>query len=376
MNQNFDFRVSIGFGDLINLVIHHRASCLPVVMDGIPAEMISPVPFSGLPEEVDEKPVSMSGVVYLTRGVSSGFAKALVMGGESPVLDFEKAKGEHDAFVKTLKQRGGPLVSVVEIEADKDQPDCVFVEDCLVALPGRGVLQCAPCDSRLGEVEPVSKAAQNIEFQFPPGKVEIDYITDPSDGSRIEGGDVLYVKGGDDVYHHYFVGVGNRSNALGAESLRKALRNSLKRCTSKKLPNDADESQLFKVHEIDLSVDSSWLHLKSAVTWAPYVGFVASSDTCPIFQEMKKVCEAFEQTTTNLIHDEKPVVVPRHSTNVLPLPGGIVFVHPDAVTSIKEKGGSQVEVISVDQPELAKADGALTCGVLVLDPFFEWTGFS
>ena len=49
-----------------------RETRLPV-MDGIP-----PVPFSGLPDEASElqKPPSMSGVVYLTRGVSPGFAAA------------------------------------------------------------------------------------------------------------------------------------------------------------------------------------------------------------------------------------------------------------------------------------------------------------
>jgi|TARA_B110000967_G_C18900941_1_gene575002 N-dimethylarginine dimethylaminohydrolase len=341
-------------------------------MDGMPP----PVPFSGLPDDTETPCVTMSGVVYLTRGVSSGFSGAQRIDGDGGDLDWQAAQREHDKFVADLKTKAGALVTVVEIDADPHQPDCVFVEDTLVALPGRGVLQCAPHDSRAGEVGPVANAARSVEFQFPPGKVTVDGVADAGNDERIEGGDVLYVRGGDDVYHHYFVGVGNRSNRKGAEALRKALSVSLGQCASKKIPKDVDESSLFRVHEIDMSLDKTWLHLKSAVTWAPYVGFVTSSETCPIYQACFEKCKAFEATTTNLIHDEKPCVVPRNATNVLALPGNVLFAHPSAATEIKKKGKAQVTVYAVEQPELAKADGALTCGVVVLDPFFEWTGFS
>ena len=138
-------------------------------MDGIP-----PVPFSGLPDEASElqKPPSMSGVVYLTRGVSPGFAAAQRLEDEG-TLDAALAQREHDAFVRALRERGGPSATVVEIPADPHQPDCVFVEDALVALPGRGVLLCAPHDSRAGEVGPVADAASAVSFEFPKGSVKL-----------------------------------------------------------------------------------------------------------------------------------------------------------------------------------------------------------
>ena len=338
-------------------------------MDGIP-----PVPFSGLPDEVSEqqKPPSMSGVVFLTRGVSPGFAAAQRLKDEG-TLDAALAQREHDAFVCALRERGGPLATVVEIPADPDQPDCVFVEDTLVALPGRGVLRCAPHDSRAGEVGPVADAALAVAFEFPPGSVTVDGEARAEDGERIEGGDVLYVRGGDDVYHHYLVGVGNRSNAKGAGALRRALARAAARAGVEE--GSGRDGDPFKVHEIDMSVDTSWLHLKSAVTWAPYVGFVASAETCPVYEAVRDALAPHEATSTNLCARE-PVVVPRAATNVLPVPGGVVFCHPAAAAAVKERGGAQIEVVSVEQPELARADGALTCGAVVIDPFFDWRTFS
>ena len=49
---------------------------------------------------------------------------------------------------------------------------------------------------------------------------------------------------------------------------------------------------LFKVHELDMSVDTSWLHLTSAVTWAPYVGFIVSSATCPVYGAIRAALAA------------------------------------------------------------------------------------
>ena len=56
--------------------------------------------------------------------------------------------------------------------------------------------------------------------------------------------------------------------------------------------------------------------------------------------------------------------------------GGIVFCHPSAAAAIQTRGGVQIEVVPMEQPELARADGALTCCAVVLDPFFDWTAFS
>ena len=55
---------------------------------------------------------------------------------------------------------------------------------------------------------------------------------------------------------------------------------------------------------------------------------------------------------------------------------GTVLTHPDAAEKVRERVPRHVDVVGVEQPELARADGALTCGVVVLDPFFSWRTFS
>jgi hypothetical protein len=108
------------------------------------------------------------------------------------------------------------------------------------------------------------------------------------------------------------------------------------------------------------------------------VGFVVSSTECPLFRAVRDCLQSHEATSVNKIKSD-PVVVERArqgAANVLVLPGGVVFCHPAAAAEVKKAGGKQIEVVAVEQPELGRADGALTCGVLVLDPFFEWGSFS
>ena len=160
---------------------------------------------------------------------------------------------------------------------------------------------------------------------------------------------------------------GNRSNALGAQALREALRS----CATADgvLHELVDEDMLFVVHEVDMN-ETGWLHLKSAITWAPNVGFVASSTECPVLRRALKCLDGFEATPVNKIRDP-PVIVPRHAANVLalpkvnPSPNAVVFAHPDAVDAVKARGGDAVTVIGAEQPELARADGALTCCAVV-----------
>ena len=317
------------------------------------------------------KPASMSGVVFLTRGVSSGFAAAQRIDGAGPALDSSKASAEHDAFVSLLRVRAPPESTVLELDADPAQPDCVFIEDTLVALPGQGVFACGPHDTRRGEVPPVADAATQIRWDF-PGPVVLDGAADPDAGERIEGGDVLYVRGGDDVFHHFLVGVGNRSNPEGAEALRRALRASAERSGVKE-----SRERLFRVHEVNLA-ETGWLHLKSAVTWVPYVGFLATDAACPVLERVAACLAEFEETTTNRLRScaEGATVVSKAAANALPLPGGTVLTHPDAAEKVRERVPRHVDVVGVEQPELARADGALTCGVVVLDPFFSWRTFS
>ena len=132
-----------------------------------------------------------------------------------------------------------------------------------------------------------------------------------------------------------------------------------------------EESTLFLVHEVDLA-GTEWLHLKSALTWAPNVGFVASDPACPVLERALACLDGCEATDANRMRDPA-VIVPRVAANVLALPGNVVFAHPDAAEAIRARGAERgVVVVDAEQPELARADGALTCCAVVLDPDFRW----
>ena len=70
---------------------------------------------------------------------------------------------------------------------------------------------------------------------------------------------------------------------------------------------------------------------------------------------------------------DPPVLVPRDAANVLSLPNNAVFAHPSAAEAVRARGAERgVKVVECEQPELARADGALTCCAVVLDPDFRW----
>jgi len=305
--------------------------------------------------------------VLLTRGVSPGFAAAQRTedDGGAP-LSASAASAEHEKLVDKLRLHAG---RIVEIDADDKHPDCVFVEDCVVALPSRGFFACNPHSTRRGEVAAVVGAAMGVSWPDGGGPMFLRGLASEREGERIEGGDVLYVSGGRDTAHHYLVGVGNRSNAAGADALRTALR----KCAvaAGALYEPMEESTLFLVHEVDLS-GTGWLHLKSALTWAPHVGFVASDPRCPVLERALACLDGCEATEANRMRDP-PVLVPRDAANVLSLPDNAVFAHPSAAEAVRARGAERgVKVVECEQPELARADGALTCCAVVLDPDFRW----
>ena len=59
-----------------------------------------------------------------------------------------------------------------------------------------------------------------------------------------------------------------------------------------------DEDMLFVVHEVDMN-ETGWLHLKSAITWAPNVGFVASSTECPVLRRALKCLDERRKIPTD-----------------------------------------------------------------------------
>jgi dimethylargininase len=106
---------------------------------------------------------------------------------------------QHAAYVETLKQIG---LNVIELDALQDYPDAYFVEDIAVVTPDVAVITNPGAATRNGEqeyIEPVLAQYREIARIQPPGTVD--------------GGDILMVG------KHFFVGISERTNPLGAAQL-------------------------------------------------------------------------------------------------------------------------------------------------------------
>uniref|UniRef100_A0A7S3DEA1 Dimethylargininase n=1 Tax=Palpitomonas bilix TaxID=652834 RepID=A0A7S3DEA1_9EUKA len=235
----------------------------------------------------------------------------------------EKAQQQHEDYIKALSEHSDHLIS---IEPDEEYPDCVFVEDAAVVVGDKALMCHSGHASRQGEGAAVEVALRDRMFA-------IFHVSDEA-GARMDGGDVLFTG------KEFFVGVSERTNEKGIQKLRSVFSE-------------------YPVHPV--GVPSS-LHLKSVVTRC------GENSLCfPSTYEGK--------------------VMQQHITAVTET-GGYQYVEvPDAAAAncvyFKNKDGQSVLVyrckdeypasasilakckadhhIELNNSELAKADGALTC---------------
>lgn len=121
----------------------------------------------------------------------------------SPV-DVAAAQVQHRAYVALLERLGR---RVVHVEAAPEHPDGAFVEDAVVVVGDLAVLTRPGAASRRGEVASVERAV--VALGLRTARVE--------GPGTLDGGDVLQVG------RTVFVGLGGRTDTVGAEQLRAHL---------------------------------------------------------------------------------------------------------------------------------------------------------
>src|SRR5512145_956597 len=94
-------------------------------------------------------------VIAITREVSPRFDECEITHIERTAIDLSTARAEHHAYVNALKQLG---CNVIEIPAEADLPDSVFVEDTAFILPEVAVITRPGADSRKPETESIIRA--------------------------------------------------------------------------------------------------------------------------------------------------------------------------------------------------------------------------
>ena len=227
-------------------------------------------------------------------------------------IDMDRARAQHAAYRAALAATGTELVT---LPALPDHPDCVFVEDTLLALPECFVLTRPGASSRRGEVASMALA---LPQDRPAYALEAP--------ATLDGGDVLRI--GKTIY----VGLSNRTNAAGIAAL-------------------ADITAPFDYRVTGVEMTGA-LHLKTAVTaLAPDLLLVNPAWLkSPVFDEWRRIevapDEPFAGNHVNL--------------------NGTVFMaaaHPQTAGRIAA-AGLNVSLLEVD--EFAKAEGGLTCMSVII----------
>lgn len=226
-------------------------------------------------------------------------------------IQLELAIGQHTAYEDTLRSCGA---HVVQLDVNRELPDCVFVEDTAIVLDEVAVMMSMGAASRRGEPAGIERALRAYR--------EIERISLPA---TIDGGDV--VRCGRSLY----VGESPRTNAAGINALREIVR-----------------AYGYTVTGVPVL---HCLHLKSACSALPDGAFLINADwidVSPLPSNQRVQVPADEPWAGDVLVIGERIIV----SDAFPRTMGV----------LRARGW---DVIPVSISEFAKAEGGVTCMSLV-----------
>jgi dimethylargininase len=242
----------------------------------------------------------------LVRTPGPDAAAGLTSAGLGPP-DLETLLRQHAAYVAALRELG---LTVTELDALPGCPDAYFVEDAALVFPELAILTRPGEAARRAEPSALAPALGRVR--------ELRWLEAPA---TLDGGDVLVLG------RTVLVGLGARTNAEGAAQVERIVGPLGYRVVPVAVPEG--------------------LHLKSSVTWA-------GGDVVVVTEALAR-CPALE--------GYRQLVVPKeeaYAANVLWINGTVLVPRGFPATLARvEATGRAVRVL--DQSEVRKMDGALTC---------------
>ena len=250
--------------------------------------------------------------IALLREISDSIASCELTHLPREPIDLSLARQQHEAYCQCLEELGCTLE---RIDADPASPDCVFIEDTVVAVEECALITNPGVHSRQGELS----AVEDVVSGYRP----ITHIQEPG---TLDGGDVLRI--GSKI----FVGNSGRSNRDGIEQLQACL-----------APYG---------YQVEAVPVRGCLHLKSACS-------LAEPDRVLINPEW--VDPAIFGTGVIEIDPGEP-----HAANVLLVKEALIadLRFPRTIDRLVAVG---IEPVLLENGELAKAEGALTCCSVILN---------
>jgi dimethylargininase len=249
----------------------------------------------------------------LIRPVSSGLARCELTHLARSPIDVGVAGQQHRRYSQALASLGCRLV---ELAAEPDLPDSVFVEDTAVVLDEIAILTRPGAASRRAEVASVTRALEGLR---PCLRIEAP--------GTLDGGDVLRIG------HRIFVGQSSRSSAEGIGQLEAAV-------------------APYGYEVVPVPVRGC-LHLKSAVT-------LVGPDTLLVNDHWVDRGYWPGMRFVEVAPGEP------HAANALRI--GDTVVHAASGPRTRERlEAAGLRVLPVDVSEMEKAEGAVTCCSVIVD---------
>lgn len=249
-------------------------------------------------------------LIALTRGISDTLAACELTYLERVPIDIERARAQHEAYQRALESLG---CSVRELAPLHESPDAVFVEDTAVVLEDVAVIARPGARSRRGEIESAARALGTYR--------PLLTIESPA---TLDGGDVVVMG------RTVFVGMTWRTNLTGVEQLKTLL-----------TPRGYD------VRPVEVR---GCLHLKTAAT---------SLDAETLLLNPSWVTPSDFGLDFIEVDASEP-----GGANILSIDGRLVYdsAYPKTAARLEQRG---YDLVRIDNSELTKAEGAITCCSLV-----------
>jgi dimethylargininase len=253
-----------------------------------------------------EKDIEKMFSTAITRKPGENFARGITTA-DLGIPSYPGIMAQHSAYVETLKKVG---LQVIELDPLPEYPDAYFVEDVAVVTPDVAVISNPGAAARNGEqryIETTLAEYREIATIHPPG--------------TLDGGDVLMVR------KHFFIGLSERTNPLGAAQLGAIL-------------------ERFGNTWVSVPV-SAGLHLKSSVSWVGGNTLLLSEAYAnqPEFETYEHIIidpsEAYACNTLWINHN---LLTPKGFPKTL-----------------KQLQRLSLPVFELETSEIEKMDGGLTC---------------
>lgn len=246
----------------------------------------------------------------IVRPPAENFAEGLTSA-ELGEPDLARALVQHAAYCQALETCG---LEVFPLPPDREHPDSTFVEDTAV-LTRHSAILCRPgARTRLGEVDGVRAAIQRLYSV-------VHEITAPG---TLDGGDIC------EAGSHFFIGISQRTNEVGASQLARFL------------AADGYTSTM-----VDIRRMQSILHLKSGIAYLKDNDLVVMEELSgrEEFAGYNLICVTVEETyACNCVLVNGWVLVPAGFANL---------------NSALERRG--YKTLALEMSEFQKMDGGLSC---------------